>query len=237
MSLIGAHSHEISVDKDIWSVYKVIFEDMATSNTENNDLFSLTSYMYIKCQNKIDASLGSLNQYIINNVIINYTADTYINASIYNELVRCKNEKNKQNQLIKDSKGSADKILPFFHGPFDFEYRKEKMTANNIQTVKIQEIGLEVMTEDLGELRLNNRMMWDEAKKACVGLGYGWRLPTIDELKKLYEFKDKLGSLHGSYWSSTKTDSGAWEFNLSNGYVFNGSTGNFCYVRAVRNLK
>ena len=105
--LINEHSDEISIDKDLWTIYRDVFEDLSIRDTENKDLFKLESYMYIKCQNKIDISFNSHNQSIINDIINNFTADTYVDSELYTELVRCKNEVNKQNQLIKESEESA----------------------------------------------------------------------------------------------------------------------------------
>ena len=67
-----------------------------------------------------------------------------------------------------------------------------------LATIKIGD--LEVMTQDLG------KMTWDNAKNACKGLGDGWRLPTKDELKSLYENKKTIGGFFNntSYWSSSE---------------------------------
>ena len=105
------------------------------------------------------------------------------------------------------------------------------------QTVKLKEIGLEVMKEDL------SNMKWKKAINACKKLGDGWRLPTMKELEEIYKYKDEIGgfetSENGHYWSSTeKSDITAWTF-----YMVTGNAPNIvnkeekCYVRAVRNLK
>lgn len=101
------------------------------------------------------------------------------------------------------------------------------------QSVKIQEIGLEVMTEDLGE------MDWYEAIKACADLGDGWRLPTIDELNALsnhYWSDDDTGNFRVEfYWSSTEKENGdvyVYEFGRER-EGWSGKT-NISYVRAVR---
>lgn len=67
------------------------------------------------------------------------------------------------------------------------------------ESVIVKAIGLEVMKNDLG------KMSWDEAVKICKKSGVGWRLPTIEELKKIYTHKDLIGNFNGSYyWSSTE---------------------------------
>jgi hypothetical protein len=89
----------------------------------------------------------------------------------------------------------------------------------------------EVMTKDLG------RMNWYDAKKACADLGDGWRLPTKEELKILYENKDKIGGFakYGYWWSSTEfvTDL-AWGQYFGSGDQFTNGKYATGYVRAVR---
>ena len=90
------------------------------------------------------------------------------------------------------------------------------------------------MTKDLG------KMNWEDAKKACENLGDGWRLPTIEELEKIYEYRDKIGGFEdNSYWSSTETDyGGAWFQNFGSGdqYIYGKDGSDLGYVRAVRAL-
>ena len=60
--------------------------------------------------------------------------------------------------------------------------------------------------EDLefAEYDFNDKMSWYDAKKACEKLGEKWRLPTIDELNKIWVNKDKIGGFNnGTYWSSS----------------------------------
>ena len=51
---------------------------------------------------------------------------------------------------------------------------------------------------------IRNKMNWDKAKKACESLGYGWRLPTEDELYLMQDNKEMIGGFEekGHYWSS-----------------------------------
>ncbi|MFY7668305.1 MAG: DUF1566 domain-containing protein [Crocinitomicaceae bacterium] len=101
------------------------------------------------------------------------------------------------------------------------------------ESVKLKRIGLEVMKKDLG------KMNWEEAKKACENLGDGWRLPTIDEFRKIYKYKDKIGGFARKYcWSSTETDDGnARFFGFSDGSAYATIKDEANYVRAVRSLK
>jgi formylglycine-generating enzyme required for sulfatase activity len=81
-----------------------------------------------------------------------------------------------------------------------------------------------------------NQMNWVDAKKACESLGDGWRLPTKEELDKLYQYKNRIESFNtGNYWSSTESDfNNAYYLGFDNGgldQVYKKYTG---YVRAVR---
>lgn len=103
------------------------------------------------------------------------------------------------------------------------------------QSVKVQEIGLEVMTKDLG------KMEWEDATIACAQLGDRWRLPTLDELIKMYKYRDKIGGFEEfAYWSSSEgaIDRFAWVLYYNkeqNAYPDNKKFTSF--VRAVRDLK
>ena len=62
--------------------------------------------------------------------------------------------------------------------------------------IKIEEIVLEVMSKDLCFTN------WEEAKKECAKLGSEWRLPRIDEFKKIWPYKDSIGGFSNNsyYW-------------------------------------
>ena len=86
-------------------------------------------------------------------------------------------------------------------------------------------------------------MEWHQAMSYASGLSLGghsgWRLPTKDELKGLYNSEcKKLMDVRSSYYWSSTTDayyaSSAWLVNFSLGYVGHGSKSNSNYVRAVR---
>jgi hypothetical protein len=76
-----------------------------------------------------------------------------------------------------------------------------------MKTIKIN--SLEVFPSDLGE------MSWVEANHACKALaddGGGWRLPTIEELKEMYNISEMynkeqdLNFSTGYYWAENQTD-------------------------------
>jgi hypothetical protein len=81
---------------------------------------------------------------------------------------------------------------------------------------------------------------WSEAKNACDKLllnGFDdWHLPTIDDLKKLYQVKEVIGGFNNfSYWSNKEFDYDyAWSYNFNNGSANGYYKSNSTYVRAVR---
>ena len=114
--------------------------------------------------------------------------------------------------------------------------------SDSIIGVAIKIGNLEVAQNDFPK-----EMTWIEAKKACVGLGSGWRLPTKDELNLIYQIKDKIGGFanyhsNNYYWSSTEYDYNyAWFFSFDLGSRYyddysEGSKFTNYYVRAVRNF-
>ena len=117
------------------------------------------------------------------------------------------------------------------------------------ETIKLKEIGLEVMKEALGQ------MTWYDALKTCAELGDGWRLPTKHELENyLFKNKDKIGGFKegemDKYWSATQCGDGgygklghAWTFSFDHGKAMDGyNDGHTAYsylynVRAVRHIE
>ena len=84
-----------------------------------------------------------------------------------------------------------------------------------------------------------NQFDWATAILMCQEMGDGWRLPTIDEFRKIYKYKDKIGGFARKYcWSSTETDDGnARFFGFSDGSAYATIKDEANYVRAVRSLK
>ncbi len=92
--------------------------------------------------------------------------------------------------------------------------------------------GLIVWPNDLGIKK------WDEADEACRKLGAGWRMPTKDELDKLYKANVTLQVLSSYFFfhSSTEDSPGVvWRQSLSSGNVKTGyktSTGSTAAVKS-----
>ena len=91
---------------------------------------------------------------------------------------------------------------------------------------------------------LPNRMSWDEAKSISSSLGHRWRLPNRDELKMLYQNKEKVGGLKINsdqyYWGTNDSYYGSnlylWAQCMQDGGTINGNANWYLNVRAVRNL-
>ncbi len=112
---------------------------------------------------------------------------------------------------------------------------KERITAeelkllNKTNNLSNPVIGVPIEFDNLEIAQYNfpNRMNWYQAKEACASLGYNWRLPTKEELKKMYKNKDKIKGLTACYlWSYSEFNNvlafiqsfqyGAIEFDFDN---------------------
>jgi hypothetical protein len=89
---------------------------------------------------------------------------------------------------------------------------------------------------EIAQYNFENKMNWDDAKNACEKLGDGWRLPTINELKKLYESEIIMKSMdNGYYWSSNEEGKdNAFLFFKTNGDQYSYTKSLNYHVRAVR---
>lgn len=98
--------------------------------------------------------------------------------------------------------------------------------------------GVVVDTADLG------KMEWPAANQKCKEYminGYsGWRLPTKQEIRKIYRLKDKIGVFKEEYyWSSTPDENNPNQFyviRIVNGYTFTNQPMFKIGVRAVRDF-
>ena len=91
-------------------------------------------------------------------------------------------------------------------------------------------------------------LTFEQAKKHCVSLGNGWRLPTIKEFQTILDYDRSTPALPEAfssvvsnyYWSSTtyvvSTDY-AWNVNLYYGGVYFDNKTNNYYVWAVKEKK
>ncbi len=75
-----------------------------------------------------------------------------------------------------------------------------------------------------------------QGKEACYILGEGWRLPSKDELKILYQNRNKIGGFEGIYYlSSSPSSSLTWIFCFEDGTLKNNIRTDFS-IRAVRSI-
>ena len=81
---------------------------------------------------------------------------------------------------------------------------------------------------------------WDTAKKKCdgskAGAIYDWRMPTKDELQKMYNTRLKTGGFaKGMYWSNSDAGNGLlYTMNLQDGSLGKFSKKMTWYIRPVR---
>jgi len=85
-------------------------------------------------------------------------------------------------------------------------------------------------------------MEWDDANRKCLNLSEGWRLPTKDELKILYDNKKQIENNNhphkAAYWSSTEkeNDNAWWYIYLPYGQFSTREKKEKLCVRAVRSV-
>jgi hypothetical protein len=105
--------------------------------------------------------------------------------------------------------------------------------TNSVIATTIKIGNLEVAGVDF-----DNLMVWDQAVAACKELGDGWRLPTPEEQKLMYQKKDSLGKFTSDlYWNSVEKD----QMNAGTFNFFKGKEGSFSKIydaraRAVRTI-
>jgi hypothetical protein len=112
------------------------------------------------------------------------------------------------------------------------EYNLTPIEKQSKPIILEQHLKFEVYPEDLGEHN------WKDAKKLCAVMGYGWRLPTREELYLMWLNRENIGDFAAAYyWSSSEYNNNyAWYQNFYNGNQTNYYKFNPNYVRAVRAL-
>ena len=111
--------------------------------------------------------------------------------------------------------------------------KKQVETIDNKPTVLSMEV-TETVKFEVAKEDIKGIYTFYEANE--INFKDGWRLPTIDELKTIYEAKVIT---RGYYWSSTEfISNNAQYYNFSYGYSYNDYGKNTTYrVRAVRTIK
>ena len=97
---------------------------------------------------------------------------------------------------------------------------------------------------------IGNDMLWKDATAYCKNLelnGDGWRLPSLNELKTIYDGNKKIATVDGfmypssnGHWSSTPIVPYAydtWGMYLYHNFSYWDSQDSYCSVRCVRDRK
>lgn len=81
------------------------------------------------------------------------------------------------------------------------------------------------------------KLNWKDSDLMCKKLGTGWRLPNLEELRKILKHKNKISDLNNAfYWSSDiESTRLAYGIRFSDGHEFCTFTQELFGVRAVRN--
>jgi hypothetical protein len=125
------------------------------------------------------------------------------------------------------------------------QYNKSKY-GNSINDSKREELNKSIIGTPIiiGKIEIAQNdfpdiMNWYDAKDACNSLGIGWRLPTREELKILYNNKSKIGGFTDYFYWGSSIDENGWVSDMS---FFEGAIGNSPknlsgkHVRAVKSL-
>jgi hypothetical protein len=194
-------------------------------------------------------NLNDYYSYVKKEGINNNNTSTSTNTST-NEI----SYKNKEEIRNKEEKSRSFRFFPYLLiliigiGLGNYKWSDIKNYLNNgssenlILTNYESNEQLEIAPNDLDE-----KMSLDDARKSCESLGNGWRLPTMTELKIIYNelhLKGKGNFKKDVYWSDYSS--------TINGYDYDFNTGGSPYdptispdellkkprwVRAVRSLK
>ena len=92
---------------------------------------------------------------------------------------------------------------------------------------------------EIAQFDLPDEVTWYNAKRECKELGKGWRLPTKDELEKIYNNRDLIGNfVSTNYWSSSSFSSEyAWMQVFAHKLIAISLKEGHLNARAVRTIK
>ena len=109
---------------------------------------------------------------------------------------------------------------------------------------ELKAAGIAVQPNDITK---GKRVAWSDADSMCENSTYegftDWRLPTLDELRSMYEDQDAIGGFIGSYYFSSTTGYdyysrlGYYYVDFWDGKTYMTSVGFNCYARCVRSIK
>ncbi len=135
--------------------------------------------------------------------------------------------KNKEEISYKEEKSRSFRFFPYLLiliigiGLGNYKWSDIKNYLNNdssenlILTNYESNEQLEIAPNDLDE-----KMSLEDAKKSCESLGNGWRLPTMTELKIMYDelhLKGKGNFKKDIYWSDYSSRINGYDYDFKNG--------------------
>jgi hypothetical protein len=157
-------------------------------------------------------------------------------------IVSCGGSSNRE-QIIADSIAAADSIASARYDSMAAVANELFEAQRNLELASIINDPIKIGNLLVARNDFPNNMEWSDAQRACVSLGPGWRLPTIDELKILHQNSKIIGITTVGvmcckwYWSSTPFDEKRMEFlQLGNGFWGAENKVRSYAVRAVRDF-
>jgi hypothetical protein len=159
-------------------------------------------------------------------------------------LVACTTESSSssKNEKSKDSSSSENS--------FKETTNKTEENSEPEKSADESKTSYKIGTLEIALTDLSKKMNLFDAKAACANMGSGWRLPTNNELKIMYQNKNKIGGFkNDTYWSGSEPEqndlapSGSAEiFDFTSGEFQGLSSGDnpgdfLFFVRPVRSVK
>jgi antitoxin component YwqK of YwqJK toxin-antitoxin module len=116
----------------------------------------------------------------------------------------------------------------------------ESVENNDVAPIFISGLNFEIYPITLMRGNVERHTAWYFAKEECNKLGNGWRLPTLLELRQMYEHKDEIGGFKhfgNAYWSSTPVESVNgyyYTVDFDDGFEMKSGTNQPVCIRPVR---
>lgn len=135
---------------------------------------------------------------------------------------------------------STSTVFYLKHGSMSSVFKKNRIPTVFVRYIpkenKIEEETIKLEWQDNPP---EKPMSWHDAMEYARTLGYGWRLPTKEELKDAY-YNKLEGFQSSNYWSSSmyaQDTNNAWYVDFYNGGVYNFYKTYYYYVRCLRDVK
>jgi serine/threonine protein kinase len=204
-----------------------------------SDIYSLGSMLYFLLKGFPPYQSNENSSYEIFTKIVNEPIPLTGNQ-VFDQIIQkaTLKDRNKRYQEIKylqkdisqiqtpNSTNSFDKKKSLsFNSGYGF-LSVEKDTSSQLTTIG----NFEIYFKDIGS------MSWFEGNKACSKIGNGWRLPSLNELRIMFENKDRIGGFSEVeyYWSTEENTIKANVIYFSTGFECLRIKQNHIKVRPVR---